>query len=90
MLRTVIPWLFAHTCHRTCGDVCEIHHHYEPAPSCDAPPAEDVKPNITITPGHSSAVAEAEYGEKLTTIKKILRGTPLPAKKIPLTMQPGL
>jgi hypothetical protein len=79
-----------HTCHRTCGDVCEIHHHYEPAPSCDAAPAEETKPNVTITPGHSSAVAEAEYGDKLNTIKKILRGTPLPVKKIPLVLQPGL
>jgi hypothetical protein len=74
-----------HTCHRTCGDVCVIHHHYEPAASCEAAPAAaPALPNITITADHSKAVADAEYPEKLNTIKKILRGTPLPAKQVPL------
>merc|ERR1719163_675973 len=76
-----------HTCHRTCGDVCVIHHHYEPAASCEAPPTPDIIPNITVTGEHSKAVAEAEYGEKMNTIKTVLRGKPLPQKKIPLSLQ---
>lgn len=49
-----------------------------------------VLPNITINADMSKAVADAEYPEKLNTIKKILRGTPLPAKQIPLAVRPGL
>jgi len=78
-----------HTCHRTCGSVCEIQHHYEPAPSCDANgPGTTTPPPVTVTPAHVEAVHQAEYGEKLTTIKKILRGTPLPAKVVPLALRP--
>jgi len=78
-----------HTCHRTCGSVCEIHHHYEPAASCDANGAETTTmAPVVVTAAHATAVHEAEYGEKLTTIKKILRGTPLPAKVVPLALRP--
>ena len=70
--------------------MCQIHHHYEPAASCEAPPVVPVLPNITINADMSKAVADAEYPEKLNTIKKILRGTPLPAKQIPLAVRPGL
>jgi hypothetical protein len=78
-----------HTCHRTCGDVCQIHHHYEPAAGCDATTAAPAPaPSIVPTGADALAVHEAEYGQKMNTIKKVLRGVPLPAKVVPMALRP--